>query len=170
MKTKSLIAITMSCALAAAAANDATCGDLPYAVGYELGDAEFPPGDSITILQLRGTSEVIATGGTYCVEGAYTLASRDDADLAFYTTTISESGPTPVEPRQHVTIKKGTGSFHLVKTLNEDGYLHLSFYPVPSGSGFGGVYFGQGNRVLRNKGFSYLDHPANGAGSPTSLS
>jgi len=54
--------------------------------------------------------------------------------------------------------------------LSEDGYLHVSFYPVVSGSDFGGVYFGQGKGVLRNKGFSHLDHPGNGGSPPVSLS
>ena len=165
-----LFTIVMSCAVAGEAAIDGTVGNLPHAVRYELGDAEFARGDDITIQQVRGTGDTIATGGTYSVEGTYTLGSRDEADLAFFTTTISYSGPTPIDPRQHVRIKKGTGSFHLVKTLSEDGFLHVSFYPVPSGSDFGGVYFGQGNRVLRNIGFSHLDHPGNGGSPPVSLS
>src|SRR3989442_6212077 len=138
----------MSFAIAGKAAIGGDSAELPHAVRYELGDAEFAPGDNITIQQVRGTSDTISTGGTYSVEGTYTLCSRDEATLAFYTTTISDSGPTLVDPKQHVLIKKGTGSFHLFKTLSDDGYLHVSFYPVPSGSGFGGVYFGQGNRVL----------------------
>jgi hypothetical protein len=141
--------ITFSCALAGPAATEEATPDLPRAVGFELGDTKFANGDNITITQMRGTSETIATGGSYCVEGTYTLASRDEADLAFFSTTIAASGPSPIDPKQHVRVKKGTGSFRLVKTLDEDGYLHLSFYPVPSGSDFGGVYFGQGKRVLR---------------------
>jgi hypothetical protein len=47
-----------------------------------------------------------------------------------------------------------------VKTVREEGYLHVSFYPVPGGSCFGGIYFGQGQWVLHHKGWSYLDpHP-----------
>ena len=156
-----VITIILSCAFGGRAATDETSGNLPHAVRFELGDAQFARGDNITITQMRGTSETIATGGTYCVEGTYTLASGDEADLAFFTTTITDSGPSPIDPRQHVRLKKGTGSFRLVKTLNEDGYLHLSFYPVPSGGDFGGVYFGQGNRVfLKNQ--SHSDHPGKG--------
>jgi len=141
-----VITIILSCASGGRAATEETSGNLPHAVRFELGDTQF------AITQMRGTSETIATGGTYCVEGTYTLASRDEADLAFFTTTtITDRGPLRIDPRQHVRIKKGTGSFRLVKTLNEDGYLHLSFYPVPSGGDFGGVYFGQGNRVFRKK-------------------
>ena len=146
-----VITIILSCASGGRAATEETSGNLPHAVRFELGDTEFAHGDNITIKQVRGTSETITPGGTYCVEGTYTLASRDQADLAFFSTTIAHSGPSPIDPKQHVRIKKGTGSFRLVKTLNEDGYLHLSFYPVPSGGDFGGVYFGQGNRVFRKK-------------------
>ena len=81
-------------ALAEPPATDAKPGDLPHVVKFELGDARFAPGDNITILQVRGTSETIAVGETYSVEGTYTLGSRDEADLAFYCTTISRSGPT----------------------------------------------------------------------------
>ena len=144
-----VIPITFSCASASPAATEEATRDLARAVRFELGDTKFANGDNITVTRMWGTSETIAPGGTYCVEGTYTLASRDEVDLAFFSTTAAASGPSPIDPKQHVRIKKGTGSFRLVKTLNEDGYLHLSFYPVPSGSDFGGVYFGQGKRVLR---------------------
>jgi len=149
-------ALSISCLLAQPAA-----GDLPHAVQFELGKSEFAPGDSITILQVRGTSEGITVGETYSVDGTYVLASHDAADLAFYATTVGASGPTPVDPQQHVKIKKGSGSFHLVKTMSQDGYLHVSFYPLESGSGFGGVYFGQRDRVL---------HAWSHSGSAVSLS
>jgi len=164
-----LFTITISCALAGTAATDETLESFPYAVRYELGDAEFAPGDNITIQQIHGTSDTITTGGTYCVEGTYTLSSRDEARLSFYTTTISPN-PTPIGPEQRIWIKKGTGSFRLVQTMTEDGYLHVSFYPGHGGgdfnrSDFGGVYFGQGQRVLRNKGWSYHDQTGTGGSS-----
>lgn len=165
-----LLGIILFHLLAANGAVGGTSLELPYAVRYELGVAEFAPGDKITIQEVRGISGTISTGGTYSVEGTYTLGSRDEADLAFFTTTLSDGGPTPIDPRQHIRIKKGTGSFHLAKTLNADGYLHVSFYPVPSGSDFGGVYLGQGSRVLRKKGFSHLNQAGNGDSPPVSLS
>ncbi len=123
--------------------------DFPYTVSFELGFAEFAPGDSITITAMHGTRDVITTNETYCVEGVYTLASADEADLCFYATTTSNSGPTPVDPRQRVRVQKGSGNFRLVKTMGENGYLHLSFYPARSGGSFGGIYFGQGEWVRR---------------------
>ncbi len=130
--------------------------EFPAVVPFELGATEFLPGDSITIQQVRGTSPTIRTGGTYYVEGTYTLASRDQADLALFATTSSRVA-TPTDRSQIVRVEKGTGTFHLTKVMRAEGYLHLSFYPVPSGSAFGGVYFGQGQGLLKKKGWSYSD-------------
>jgi hypothetical protein len=133
--------------------------DFSFAVPFELGEGEFRPGDSITIQRVTGTSATISTGETYCVEGTYTLASSEKADLAFFATTASKDS-TPTDPSQIMRIEKGTGTFRLVKTMRAEGDLHVSFYPVPGGSCFGGIYFGQGKWVLHHKGWSYLDaHP-----------
>jgi len=147
----------MTCVAAGAAATNDTSADFPYVVNYELGKAEFAAGDSITITALHGTREVITTNETYCVEGTYTLGSRDKAELCFFATTSGNSGPTPVDPRQTVHVTRGTGTFRLIKTMTEDGYLHLSFY---NGGAISGVYFGQGEWVLRQKGFSHPDEPS----------
>jgi hypothetical protein len=158
-----LAALLIATTLVAAPATGDSPADFPYAVPFELGDAEFGPGDSITISEVRGTRDLITTNETYCVSGTYTLASRDKARLAFFATTRN-SGPTPVDPRQTTEITKGTGSFRLVKTMDTDGYLHLSFYPHGSGSDFGGVYFGQGEWVLRKKTWSSTAQHAGSAG------
>jgi uncharacterized protein len=127
---------------------------LPYEVSFKLGSSVFAPGDNITIKEVRGTSKKIVVGGTYSVSGTYTLSSRDEARLSFFDTSISYSGPTPIDPKQTVRIQKGSGSFYLVKTMGDDGYLHVSFY---SGEDFGGVYFGQGDRVYQ--GHMHLNSP-----------
>jgi len=170
-----LLSLTLT--LAAPAATNSAAADFSSVVPFELGEGEFFPGDSITIQRVTGTSPTISTGETYCVEGTYTLASKEAADLAFYATGASKV-PTPTDPSQHTRIAKGTGTFRLVKTMREEGYLHVSFYPVPSGSCFGGIYFGQGQWVLHNKGWSYLKPPSrspdyvgrgNSTGGPVSL-
>src|SRR2546428_1927999 len=84
-----VITIILSCAFTGPAAIEENSVDLAHAVRLELGDTEFAHGDNITIKQVRGTSETITPGGTYCVEGTYTLASRDQPDLAFFSTTIT---------------------------------------------------------------------------------
>jgi len=116
--------------------------------------SEFAPGDSITIEGLQGTTDAIQPGGSFIVTGAYTLESQEEADLSFFATTTNKT-PTPIDPEQTMRVKKGTGSFRLIKKMTSDGYLHLTFYSRITGQGFGGVYFGQGEWVLRNKQFNY---------------
>ncbi len=148
--------LLFSLAPAGPAQTNENATDFPASVKFELGEAEFFPSDSITVESVRGTSSTIRTGETYCVEGTYTLASREAATLALFATTV-KAVSVPTDPSQTMRIKKGTGRFRLVKVMREEGYLHVSFYPVPSGSAFGGVYFGQGKWVLHHKGWSYLD-------------
>jgi hypothetical protein len=151
--------LSLTVGLAASAVASDTAADFSSVVPFELGEAEFSPGDSITIQSVRGTSSTIRTGETYCVEGTYTLASRENADLALFATTVSKVA-TRTDPSQMMRIAKGSGTFRLVKTMREEGYLHVSFYPAPAGSAFGGVYFGQGKWVLHHKGWSYRDEQA----------
>ena len=150
---------------AALAANAAQ--EFPHVVQFELGDQEFASGDSIAIRELRGTSDVVTTGETYCVTGSYTLSSQAEADLSFFATTTNRNS-TPIDPKQTVRIKKGSGSFRLIKTMTDDGYLHLTFYSNSSGNSFGGVYFGQGQWVLHDKHFSHLAGPPRPAGHSSS--
>lgn len=128
---------------------------LPHVVPYELGHAWFRSGDGITITQLTGSSEKIRVGETYIVRGHYKLASAEKACLAFFVTARNEeSGKGPTESRQRMTVSRGEGDFMLAMKMATDGYPHVSFYPLPSGEGFGGVYFGQGESVLR-KGWKH---------------
>jgi hypothetical protein len=124
--------------------------DCTRVVQFELGRAQFKPGDSITIQEVRGSTNLIQAGGTYCVTGTYTLASQDEAKLCFFSTTTNRSSsPSRVDPAQMVRVTKGTGTFSLAKRMTDDGYLHVSFYPRGSGGDFGGVYFGQGRGALK---------------------
>ncbi len=136
-------------------------------VQVEVGDREFAPGDSITIQEVRGTIGEIKVGETYCVSGRYTLSSQDEAELSLFVTT-TEKTPSAIEPEQTVRVKKGQGPFRLIKRMTAEGYLHLTFYSKQNGQGFGGMYFGQGPWVLREKKWSYL-HPAGGAEEPVVL-
>jgi hypothetical protein len=171
---KLLSILTASCtalSLRAATTSNAPTQSFPNEVQYELGDKEFDPGDSIKIESLRGTTAALQPGETYCVTGTYVLSSRDEADLSFFATTTNRTSTT-VEPDQTVHVTKGTGSFRLVKKMKEPGYLHLTFYSRSTGQGFGGVYFGQGQWVLRGKPFSYsnAESPSKEPASPVSFS
>jgi len=123
--------------------------DFPLSVPFELGVSDFAPDDTVTIQEVRGTMDAIRPGGTYCVTGTYILKTQDEADLALFE-TVTNSAPTPVDPRQRLHVVKGTGSFRLIKHVTEEGYLHVTFYSQATGQGFGGIYFGQGQWVLRH--------------------
>jgi hypothetical protein len=136
---------------------------LTHVIQPELGAAEFAPGDRIIITSLRGDREHLEPGGRYVLEGSYTLASADSADLAWYATTRGPSGSTPVNANEHGKITRGSGNFHLEKTLLNDGWLHVSFYV--SGNSQGGIYFGEKgieNTVLRKKSWSDFSRSAPG--------
>jgi RNA polymerase sigma-70 factor (ECF subfamily) len=152
--------LALTCLATALAATEENMERFSQVVPYELGDAQFAPGDNITIEQIRGTKDGIAKGGAYCVQGTYSLSSKEEALLALFMTSVGPSGSSEVAPNQTVRIKKGTGSFRLFKTMDEDGYLHLSFYPIPNGGDFGGVYFGQGKWVYRSNGTSHRESDA----------
>lgn len=151
--------------------SNAPAQDFPYPVQYELGVSEFAPGDSIKIKGLSGTTAKVGTGGTYCVTGSYVLSSQAEADLSFFATTTTPIR-TPVEPQQTVHVTKGTGSFRLVKKMTDAGYLHVTFYSRTTGQGFGGVYFGQGQWVLRDKRPSNFsaESPSKEPAAPLSVS
>ena len=144
-----LLGLAVTLSLSGAMADPGAANEkLRYSVPFKLGSSAFAPGDNITIKEVRGTKRTVAIGETYSVSGTYTLSSRDEADLSFFDTSIGYSGPTPVDPKQTMRIKRGTGSFYLVKTMTDDGYLHVSFYDGPD---IGGVYFGQGDRVFHGE-------------------
>ena len=48
------------------------------------------------ITSIRGNREHLEPGGRYILEGSYTLASADSADLAWYATSRGPSGFEPV--------------------------------------------------------------------------
>ncbi len=148
----------------ARAADDAE-PKFPHVIQFELGASGFLPGDAITITSLRGDRKHIEPGGSYLVEGTYTLAADDKAALCLFCTTRGKSGPTPVSDGQRARITRGTGKFHLYETNLADGWLHVSFYPHNSSS-HGGVYFGEKGRentIMRNQDwFSNISRKSTG--------
>ena len=141
-------------------AQEMTGQQFPQVIPYELGASGFAAGDQITITSVRGNREHIEPGGSYLVEGTYTLASADGASLALFCTTRGPSGPTPIQDGQRIKITTGTGKFSLYETNVPDGWLHVSFYPHHS-DWHGGVYFGEKGKessVMRNQ--SWFEKPA----------
>ena len=132
-----------------------------HVIQPELGASEFAPGDRIVITSFRGNREHLEPGGRYVLEGSYTLASADSADLAWFTTSRLPGGSEPVTDDLLVRVTRGSGNFHLERAVRDDGWLHVSFYDV-NGHPHGGIYFGEKgfeNTVLRKKGWS--DFPMN---------
>jgi hypothetical protein len=128
--------------LFARGAEEKTEPRFPHVIQHELGASGFSAGDQITITAVRGDREHIEPGGSYLVEGSYTMASANSAELALFCTSRGPSGPTPVQDGQHIKITRGAGKFQLYETNLADGWLHVSFYPDGS-TLHGGVYFGE---------------------------
>jgi hypothetical protein len=110
----------------------------PHVIQFEVGlSSGFYGGDQFTITSVRGDRAHIEPGGSYLVEGTYTLASRDSAQLILSCTTHDSSGPTPVQDGERTTLAKGTGRFYLYETNLADGWLHVSFATIHGNSYFG---------------------------------
>src|SRR6185295_444590 len=96
-RTIVLVATSALCLqLAARAGEQAAEAEFPYVIRPELGATEFAAGDSIVITSVRGNRRHLESGGRYLVEGSYTLASAERADLALYTTSHGPTGPSTV--------------------------------------------------------------------------
>jgi hypothetical protein len=134
-------------------------------------------GDRITIEEVRGTADSIKVGNMYEIRGTYRLASRGKATLSAYLTTdgthsalrthyriySSSSGGNPFGgnpfgdnrlrrptlERESMPAQRGEGRFKLFLYMGHEGKPHVSFYPEGGGEGFGHVYFGTGDSVLR---------------------
>ena len=111
-------------------------------IQFKITSQQFEAGDSIVVEQVIATSPELKIGDKVMVRGRYSLRSRQQAALGFFLTTEGLSEPTPVSPKQKKEIAAGTGTFELEHVVPADGALHVSFYPSPNGSSFGGVYFG----------------------------
>jgi hypothetical protein len=116
---------------------------VPYTVGVRY----FRDGDSISITDVKATSSDLRSGNKVLVKGYYTLASSPQASLCLYATATEGSGTSEVNPKQRINITKGKGEFELSETLPYDGYLHLTFYSIPAGKPFGGMYFGTAKQM-----------------------
>jgi hypothetical protein len=114
----------------------------PSVIPFKVTSQQFEPGDSIVIQEVLATSPQLKVGDTVVVRGQYRLHSRSRAALGFFLTNKGPSEPGPISPEQQLVIEEGSGSFELKHVVPAEGYLHVSFYPRPSGSAFGGVYFG----------------------------
>jgi hypothetical protein len=127
----------------------APVSELKHVVPFRIGATEFQGGDSITITEVRGTSETIQVGDTYQVKGTYHLASRPHATLALSVSAIRPEDSVGFwASNQSMTIDCGDGDFTLYERIACPGYPHVSLYA--GRNSIGGVYFGTGETILRH--------------------
>ncbi len=127
--------------------NEASNQPLPFHVKVEKGAAKFLDGDEIVIEEIRGTAATVTPGNIYWIKGTYKLNSAPKATLAAFTTaTNADDGKSRVLAVQRVSVEKGEGEFALYLPMTVNGFPHVSFY---NGGGFGGVYFGTGETILK---------------------
>jgi beta-lactamase regulating signal transducer with metallopeptidase domain len=152
--------------------------EFPYVLHFEQGATRFLDGDDITIVEVRGTADTFTPGNIYWIKGTYSLASCDRAILLASITvtdwfeitsfpldlTVSSDHVIPGEATdgvpghatgaelkvQRQTVDRGRGTFTLFLPMTHKGLPHVSFYPVETGEGFGGNYFGTGESVLKH--------------------
>jgi BlaR1 peptidase M56/Protein of unknown function (DUF1559) len=143
----------------------------PHKIPFEIGASRFASGDTIEILEIRGTAETFEPGNSYWIKGTYTLASRDRAKLSAFTTAKhAADAKSSVQSIQTVNVGRGTGEFTLILPMRHEGWPHVSFYPAGGGNGFGGIYFGTGDSVLKKWWDSKDDQQSISAESPNQSS
>lgn len=130
--------------LAAAAAPGCAAMAAMNAVPFEVGLVDLLPGDSVVITEVRGSHPTIVPGGTYRVRGRYILESRDAAVLEVSVMNGDSAGDRSKD------IVRGQGTFDLWFFTSQEGYPHVSLYPVePGRESFGMFFFGTGGSVWR---------------------
>ena len=143
----------------------------PTTMPIEIGATLLRGGDSIQISDIRGTAGTIKVGQTYELDVFYRLASRARAILAVSVTNETASPEAraaetiPPLKTQQVEIKKGEGKVRLILPVTYAGKPHVSFYSE-TGDGFGHVYFGTGDSVLKR---GWWEKDKAGAARPDSL-
>ncbi|HEX4412131.1 MAG TPA: M56 family metallopeptidase, partial [Lacipirellulaceae bacterium] len=124
--------------------------EFKYEVKFEKGVSKFLDGDDITIDEIRGNAKVIEPGNNYWIRGKYKLHSHPDAQLSAFTTAKeAKDGTGPIQSVQTQKISRGEAEFTIILPMTVQGWPHLSFYATDSGDGFGGIYFGTGENVLK---------------------
>lgn len=145
---RALTALVVGAAMACAGRRSATPPAQPAVAGepaphasalparaYEQPWSKLAPGDAIEISGLYGKTAGCVVGEEYIVTGRYKLASRDKAVLAVYATNGE------LDPPDNLHVAAGRGKFRFHFRVRKQGMLHVTFYPDPTGDGFGGMYF-----------------------------
>ena len=147
--------------------------DAERPVDLVIGESQFFNGDMIDILSVTSSGAGFEQGATVTVEGTYKLNTTESALLGFNSTKRLKPGekptPTPGQPNQSTTARKGVHVFVLSKVITDDGSPHLTFYHPVTGKPFGGVYFGDESNVMMKKSWSYEPAPASKAAATSKV-
>lgn len=130
-------------------------------VPFATSRIQFASGDGITIQEVLASSPRMEPGDTVVVRGQYTLQSQARATLMVSLTVNAPGSSTPTAPTSRKTIDAGTGGFELEYRIQQPGALHVTFYPWPEGSSFGGVYFAPPAGATASNVVAISNPPAN---------
>ena len=114
--------------------------DLSHVVNVAIGRTVVQPGDQIVIDAIHGTSDKIAAGNVYRVDGHYTLKSKETANVAVCVTNVDMKSH-PAIKNDSVTIARGDGTFTVYFYMWHDGDPYINFYSSNKTDSFDGVYF-----------------------------
>lgn len=113
--------------------------NFPYVISVVKGESHggFRNGDNMTITRVMGNRKKIEPGGSYLVEGTYTLGSATSATVALSLSSNVNGGRSKWGKEQVCQVERGSGTFSLIAQMPFPGRFHVSFY-FPSGSGISG--------------------------------
>ena len=126
-----------------------------------IGQAWFLKGDSIEITSVDRTEKRMV------VKGHYNLVSHDQATLALYITTKTNT-TVPETAGQRMVIPRGRGDFGLIHSRLVPGLPHVSMYGTDGGS-FAELYFGNQAEALEESKLN-LDYSKTRDGEPAAKS
>ncbi|HTQ51360.1 MAG TPA: M56 family metallopeptidase, partial [Candidatus Acidoferrales bacterium] len=125
---------------------------------FVLGPQKFREGDAISIQQVLATSPGFEMGDHVVVRGRYHLQSKEEAELCLFLTQTEGDGKERMSSVERMGMKKGSGEFELTYDVKHIGVLHLTFYGIPDGKPFGGVYFGTAQQMAKIKDWTLSDY------------
>jgi len=132
-------------------------------VFFVIGPRRFLKDDSIEILEVLSTSPKLEPGDRVIIRGRGHLGSHPGANLYLYTTSLEPADTDDFEQTQRKEVQKGDAyMFELSYTIKHRGFLHVSYYDLETGQGFGGVYFGSAKQMQAAEVELHLSGPADG--------
>lgn len=101
----------------------------------------FPTGDSVELLELRGSEPELKLYATYWLRGRYELRSRDKARLYLGNTSVTDPAIEAAPGGIHLAaIGKGRGEFAYSFKLLAPGRVHIGLYDAEKTGGQNNVF------------------------------